>query len=703
MKRKIHIRWKWILGICVAVIIAAFVTAYMIVLSYDYNKLKPRIAELAKQYSGRELTLGGDIEVGLGLFPTLVVNDVAFQNAAWGTRPQMAQTKRLEVQIALLPILGGDIHIRQLTAVDPAFLIEINKSGQWNLDFDDPPESEPGTSTDPVALIRQYFPKVKEVQIEGGIFTYRDHRSGRSEEFAIEKLKLESSRFGLPLDVDLKFTHNKVAVEINGELGPFSGIRNPDEQWPVDLNLAAVGSKISITGHISDVLAVKGLDLRLAAKGTDIANFQQLTDKPIPIKGPFDIAGHLTAPTTENLKISDITVLLGESRISGEIAFTQKSPRPQFNAQFHSTLLDLRPFIKRGTGGSQTTSPTGQKQPQGDRVFSAEPLDLKYLQQVDAGVSFRADQILGHRIALDKFQIDLSLKDGRLTVKPLMAQIGGGNFSSNFDILAKENHANLTANITAKKIDFGEMLKQLEIFDDLDGVADFDIHLSGQGKSVAALMAELNGDIIAIMRQGRVPVDYLNLLGADITTGLLSLINPLEKKIDRASVNCVVCDFNIQDGLAQSDVIIIDDPEKTLFSKGTIDLKTEALDFEIYTKPKKGIGTRETGKLSLSLSQITKPFKLGGTLANPSLGISPERTLTTVGRALLGPPGWASLLVSGSFDKEGRCAAALKIAGRGRPKTKAASGDIKEQQKNGSKNKKEGVGSKIKNLFRKQK
>jgi len=49
------------------------------------------------------------------------------------------------------------------------------------------------------------------------------------------------------------------------------------------------------------------------------------------------------------------------------------------------------------------------------------------------------------------------------------------------------------------------------------------------------------------------------------------------------------------------------------------------------------------------------------------------------------------------------CAAALKIAGRGRPKTKAASGDIKEQHKNGSKNKKEGVGNKIKNLFRKQK
>ena len=696
-------RWKWILGISIAVIVAVLITAYIMAASYDVNQFKPQMTQFAKEYTGRELTLGGDIEFGLSLFPTLVVNDVAFQNASWGSRPQMAQIKRLEAQIALLPLLGGNIHIRRLTAVNPDILIEVDKSGKSNLEFEVPQEPEPKAAEEKGTGTGQYFPKLRQMEIEGGAITYIDHLRGRNETIAIEKLRLKSSRIGAPLDVDLKFSLNKTPFEIRGELGQPSEILNPDQQWPLNITLETVGSTITLAGFITNITDVKGMDLKLAAKGPDIANFQQITGRSLPVKGPFDIAGHLTAPTDENIKISDIAVLLGESQISGEIALTQKSPRPQFYAQFHSTRLDFRPFIKQDTNGSQTTSRTGQKQPQANRVFSAEPLDLKYLQQVDAGVSFRADQIIGHRIALDKFQIDLSLKEGRLTVKPLTAQIGGGDFSSNFDLLAKENHADLTANITAKKIDFGEMLKQLEIFDDLDGVADFDIHLSGQGKSVAALMAELNGDIIAIMRQGRVPVDYLNLLGADITTGLLSLINPLEKKIDRASVNCVVCDFNIQDGLAQSDVIIIDDPEKTLFSKGTIDLKTEALDFEIYTKPKKGIGTRETGKLSLSLSQITKPFKLGGTLANPSLGISPERTLTTVGRALLGPPGWASLLISGSFDKEGRCAAAFKIAGRGRPKTKAESGAVKEQQKNGSKNKKEGVGSKIKNLFRKQK
>ena len=59
---------------------------------------------------------------------------------------------------------------------------------------------------------------------------------------------------------------------------------------------------------------------------------------------------------------------------------------------------------------------------------------------------------------------------------------------------------------------------------------------------------------------------------------------------------------------------MLDDPQKTLISNGKIDLKTEKLEFRIETKPKEGIGTQQTGTLSISLSKITKPFKLGGTL-----------------------------------------------------------------------------------------
>ena len=81
-------RWKLILGIIAAVGIALMVTVYIIVASYDYNKLKPIVAKKVKDFTGRELTLGGDINLRVGFHPTLQVNNVAFQNATWASQPQ---------------------------------------------------------------------------------------------------------------------------------------------------------------------------------------------------------------------------------------------------------------------------------------------------------------------------------------------------------------------------------------------------------------------------------------------------------------------------------------------------------------------------------------------------------------------------------------------------------------------------------------
>jgi len=136
-------RWKWILGIAAAVVVGCFIAIYIIAASYDYNKLKPQITGLAKEYTGRELTLGGDIKLGIGLYPTLKVENAEFQNVPWGSRPAMAKIERLEVQVELLPLISGVIKVKRLTLLKPDVLIEKDKSGKTNLEFDVPVQKEP--------------------------------------------------------------------------------------------------------------------------------------------------------------------------------------------------------------------------------------------------------------------------------------------------------------------------------------------------------------------------------------------------------------------------------------------------------------------------------------------------------------------------------------------------------------------------------
>jgi hypothetical protein len=98
---------------------------------------------------------------------------------------------------------------------------------------------------------------------------------------------------------------------------------------------------------------------------------------------------------------------------------------------------------------------------------------------------------------------------------------------------------------------------------------------------------------------------------------------------------------------------------------GKINLNTEKLDFSLKPVPKEGIAG-----VSLSLGELTKPFKLKGTLANPSLGIDPTQTALTIAKAvggvvLFGPVGIVAALVGAKSDDGNPCLNAIEAAQKG--------------------------------------
>ena len=131
-------RWKIILGVLASIILVCFLVIIVVVSTYDYNKFKPMITGIAKKYTGRKLTLAGDIKVKLGLSPTLEVNTVSFQNAPWSSHPEMIRAKQIEVQLALIPLIKGNINVKRLTLINPDLMMETNTSGKTNLEFDLP-------------------------------------------------------------------------------------------------------------------------------------------------------------------------------------------------------------------------------------------------------------------------------------------------------------------------------------------------------------------------------------------------------------------------------------------------------------------------------------------------------------------------------------------------------------------------------------
>src|SRR5271157_2774697 len=114
----------------VIVLLVAGVAVFLATL--DPNSYKPQIIAAVQSATGRELTIGGRIGLSVSLRPTLEVSDVGFSNPPGFSRPQMATLHKLELRLALIPLLSKRVQIEQLVLEQPDILLETNAQGQSN-------------------------------------------------------------------------------------------------------------------------------------------------------------------------------------------------------------------------------------------------------------------------------------------------------------------------------------------------------------------------------------------------------------------------------------------------------------------------------------------------------------------------------------------------------------------------------------------
>jgi hypothetical protein len=147
-------------------------------------------------------------------------------------------------------------------------------------------------------------------------------------------------------------------------------------------------------------------------------------------------------------------------------------------------------------------------------------------------------------------------------------------------------------------------------------------------------------------------------------------MNPFDEKAEHTAINCFVKRIEIKDGLADVRALVFDTDPVSFIGNGTVNLKTEALDIALKPHAKKGAGIGGVGKGAVSVGELLKPFKIGGTLARPTLAIDPAAAAAMAGKvaggvATFGTAGIAAALLSRSAGDQNPCEAALETAAQG--------------------------------------
>lgn len=148
----------------VAVIVIVPAAALLAPVLVDLNDFKPDIARKVEAATGYRLAIAGDIEGRILPSPGAVLRGIRLASRDGDPGPGMATLDSLEIDLALLPLLIGEIHIRGVTLVRPALAIERSAEGGADLGFAIawPPPAVP----------------IDRIAIVGGTVSYRDASGG---------------------------------------------------------------------------------------------------------------------------------------------------------------------------------------------------------------------------------------------------------------------------------------------------------------------------------------------------------------------------------------------------------------------------------------------------------------------------------------------------------------------------------------------
>lgn len=243
--------WTWIFLAVIGLIpVLALVALYM---AFDPNDYKAQIIEQARKATGRELTLGGRIQMKLALRPTVEVSDVTLSNMEGGSRPEMLRVVRAEATLGLFALLQKRIEIDRLILEKPDLLLETDAQGRGNWRLT---PTGPASAPAPGPALRPpggggFTVEIREVRLADGTLTWRTHGTAPVV-LPLRKLDLDTEAPNAPVSVLLETAWNGADVVVNGQVGSISGLQGlSSSPWPLRLAVTAAGAKMNVTGSFA--------------------------------------------------------------------------------------------------------------------------------------------------------------------------------------------------------------------------------------------------------------------------------------------------------------------------------------------------------------------------------------------------------------------------------------------------------------------
>ncbi len=643
-------RWLIALGTLVAIVL-------LVVVFWRWDWFIPLVEARASAALGRPVTIA-HLHVQLGRVTRLIADDVEVANPKeFPPDSRFAKLDHLAVDLDVAGLLHdrSTIRIPRIGVQHPVVEVATGPSGEPNWKLATGSGSSSGgpsvkigdlviedghahvdipklksnfelaiATREPGAQSSETAPApVKEAPAEGKSGEApAQGEPGQAEPGAAEPGAAEPGAAQIVVDAHGTYADQPISGRFIG--GALLSLRDAAHPYPIDLHAANGQTKVAITGTVEDPLAFKGAKIKLDLAGPDMEQLYHLTGIPIPQTPPYELSGNLDYAAGK-YHFTNFAGRLGHSDLEGSIAVDPGADRPMVTADLASRrvdLTDLGGFIgttpgRAGKGQTPEQRREKAREEKSPNLLPDQPLNLPKLQAADVDLRYRGAKIEGRSIPFDTLAVDATIRNGAVRLHPISLGVGKGKITGTVDLDPTGKALALKADVEFRQVDVARIMSATHAFGGAGTIGGRAV-VSGTGDSLAQILGRGNGDLKLFMTGGDLSALLVDLAGLDFGNSLLSALGVPK----RAEVRCMVVHMPLEQGVLNTQILLIDTTEANIIGSGTVNLRNETVDYQVKTDPK-----------HFSIGSIPAPIDIRGPLKSPSILPDPKELATRGGIA----------------------------------------------------------------------
>ena len=567
-------------------------------------------AERAAVLTGNRLEVRGGTTISFFPLPRFEMRDVVLAPRFTEKTVSVASIDIMRGSVAVLPLLTGQITLKDFVLVRPRINLAVDRRGRpnWILSRrgDDDGEIAEGNSDlgsggapgDEPAL--QDAP-IGSFSIRDGSITYNNERTGTKQTITSIDATVSWARLAAPLAASGALIWNGEAVRFNVAADtPLEFINQGKSPTRISFNSGVVNVDFNGTAHYTTDSQLEGTVALSAPStrgllrwiGTDLGTGPGLN--AIDLSGTLNLIG-------KSLSLSDLSLNLDGNEAEGVVKVTLGENRTGLQGTLAVDALDLGVYrTKKGNGD---TDPAATPE-----MAMSTVVDLSILDRLNVDLRVSAGSISYGDLALGRSAGTITVRKGTIDLGVGEAELYGGMAQGTISASPAPDGAQVKVALGIDKADIGPLLTALTGSTRISGSTRARIDLSGTGRTVSDIVADLTGVAKLAITPGDIyGIDVEKLLAA-LETGS---VEGWPSTTAETMLDTLTATFAVTAGNAATEDFFLKGPKIDVSAEGEIRLVSASV---------AGHGTADLGEAAEGASTVfSVPFAIEGPIANPKI------------------------------------------------------------------------------------